>query len=304
MNKSMLASKNLPQPITKASEGSHWIRVLAAELALRLKDARELSPNLWPKTLILHARKGMEDVKLSPVLWIALVLIVCLGYDAGRSKQAPFPFTKELTVDTIATAGDKLWKELVGTNVTMNVTNVSLAFTGIDVAEAGQQSIADFLRRPTSASRKRSHDADNAIESHGHVADKAAAATTTTKTGVSRADTGSSSTDNDQHPDGLTSSYSCTKCGKSIKLRLTDRSGDHEELLMKAKLEHEDYHFAQDLARESGPARPAITADSKPSSSSSSNKSRAKSKPASAKANKKQKPAPPEPKGIEKFFRK
>lgn len=58
VNKSMLASKNLPQPITKASEGHHWIRVLAAELALRLKDARELNPNLWPKTLVLHARKG------------------------------------------------------------------------------------------------------------------------------------------------------------------------------------------------------------------------------------------------------
>lgn len=54
----MLASKNLPKPITKASEGYHWIRVLAAELALRLNDARQANPNLWPKTLVLHARKG------------------------------------------------------------------------------------------------------------------------------------------------------------------------------------------------------------------------------------------------------
>jgi len=54
----MLASKNLPKPITKLSEGHHWIRVLAAELALRLNDARQVSPNLWPKTLVLHARKG------------------------------------------------------------------------------------------------------------------------------------------------------------------------------------------------------------------------------------------------------
>jgi DNA polymerase eta len=54
----MLASKNLPQPVTKAAEGHHWIRVLAAELALRLNDAREVNPNLWPKTIVLHARKG------------------------------------------------------------------------------------------------------------------------------------------------------------------------------------------------------------------------------------------------------
>ncbi len=58
VNKSMLASKNLPKPITKPSEGHHWIRVLAAELALRLNDAREVNPKLWPKTLVLHARKG------------------------------------------------------------------------------------------------------------------------------------------------------------------------------------------------------------------------------------------------------
>jgi DNA polymerase eta len=54
----MLASKNLPKPIKNASEGHHWIRVLAAELALRLNDARQESPNLWPKTIVLHARKG------------------------------------------------------------------------------------------------------------------------------------------------------------------------------------------------------------------------------------------------------
>lgn len=58
LTKSMLASKNLPKPIAKASEGYHWIRVLAAELALRLRDVREISPNIWPKTLVLHARKG------------------------------------------------------------------------------------------------------------------------------------------------------------------------------------------------------------------------------------------------------
>jgi len=61
INKSMLASKNLPQPITKASEGQHWIRVLAAELALRLNDSRQANPHLWPKTLVLHARRGASD---------------------------------------------------------------------------------------------------------------------------------------------------------------------------------------------------------------------------------------------------
>jgi DNA polymerase eta len=57
----MSAAKNLPQPITKASEGYQWLRVLAAELALRLNDARAEDPTLWPKTIALGARKGKSS---------------------------------------------------------------------------------------------------------------------------------------------------------------------------------------------------------------------------------------------------
>ena len=54
----MLAAKNLPQPITKAEDGQHWLRVLAADLALRLNDAREINPALWPKTIVVRASQG------------------------------------------------------------------------------------------------------------------------------------------------------------------------------------------------------------------------------------------------------
>jgi DNA polymerase eta len=54
--KSMLASKNLQKPITRVQDGPHWIRVLAAELHLRLKDAQEIFPGLWPKSLVCHLR--------------------------------------------------------------------------------------------------------------------------------------------------------------------------------------------------------------------------------------------------------
>lgn len=56
----MMAAKALQKPITKPADGFHWIRVLAAELALRLNDARKERPNLWPKTLVLHASRGMS----------------------------------------------------------------------------------------------------------------------------------------------------------------------------------------------------------------------------------------------------
>ena len=57
LTKSMMAAKNLPHVVTKASDGPKWMRALAAELALRLKDIREDSPAVWPKTLVLHVRR-------------------------------------------------------------------------------------------------------------------------------------------------------------------------------------------------------------------------------------------------------
>ncbi|KAF9046844.1 DNA/RNA polymerase [Hymenopellis radicata] len=194
VNKSMLASKNLPQPITKASEGHHWIRVLAAELALRLKDAREANPTS--------------------------------GQDTGsprseRSKQAAFPFNRDFNVDVIAAAGDKLWKDLVGSATTMKVTSVQLAFTGIETAESGLQSIAGFL------GTKRTREEDGA--------------------------------DSDAN-DAKKVFFVCSRCNKEVRLPTSSISGDEtadDAALEEMKMEHSDWHFAQDLSKEADdPATP------------------------------------------------
>ncbi|TFK40232.1 DNA polymerase eta [Crucibulum laeve] len=224
LNKSMLASKNLPKPITKASEGHHWIRVLAAELALRLNDARDVSPNLWPKTIVLHARKG---------------------YESGRSKQAPFPFTREVTVDVIASAGDKLWKELVGNSLTMNVSSVQLAFTGIDVAEPGQRTIEGFLK--TGYTNKRVRDGSNAEDVNEQHSGSAGAVTGDTGTQTIREG-------EDQSMTGIPS-YNCPRCSRTFRLpeSTPEIAIVQEETLAAIRMEHDDFHFAQDLARSSQP---------------------------------------------------
>ena len=184
------------------------------------------------------------------------------GYETGRSKQAVFPFTKEVTVDTIASAGDKLWKDLVGNRTTLNVTNVQLAFTGIDVAEAGQRSIEGFLKP---ASTKRSRE-----EANAPLHNEAAGSSHDDDPGLS----------DDQMPQSLPSLYKCPRCGKIFQhSRMNQSLDDREAELAKAKMEHSDYHFAQDLAAE-GPSRSAKSIPSKRSKRST------------------------EPKGIEKFFRK
>lgn len=56
--KSMLASKNITPIITTREAGYHWLSVLAGELFVRLRDAREITEGLWPKSLVLGTRQG------------------------------------------------------------------------------------------------------------------------------------------------------------------------------------------------------------------------------------------------------
>lgn len=163
---------------------------------------------------------------------------ICLiGYEASRSKQAPFPFRKDVTVDSIASAGNKLWKELVGNQTKLKVTTVHLAFTGIEFAETGQQTIEGFLK-PSSSSKKRFYG--------GEILD--------TRASEEEEEIGSGVTD-----DGIMvdkAAYKCPRCGKTFHLpdgvRLSTLEGDILNHMNKIILEHEDYHYAQDLANESG----------------------------------------------------
>ncbi|KAG1851605.1 hypothetical protein DFJ58DRAFT_716673 [Suillus subalutaceus] len=207
--KSMLASKNLPKPITQPSDGHQWIRILAAELALRLNDARESMPTLWPKTIVLHARKG---------------------YETSRSKQATFPFVRNVTVDVIATAADKLWKELTGDAKTVNITSVQLAFTGLEKAEMGQKSIEGFFttRDVQQTSLKRSREEDEPLVSPEN-----------TKLALPEF----------SYVEAV--SFKCTRCRKTIALREDQGTGGPNEVaqrLATLRSEHGDFHFAQDLA--------------------------------------------------------
>ncbi|EMD33547.1 hypothetical protein CERSUDRAFT_57122 [Gelatoporia subvermispora B] len=246
VNKSMLASKNLLNPVTKPSQGHHWIRVLAAELALRLNEARENIPTLWPKTIVLHVRQG---------------------YDSFRSKQAAFPFTRNVTVDVIAAAGDKLWKELVGTDSSrtapIKITNVQLSFTGIELSEAGQRNIEGFLKaRPPVSGGSLSSAPPSGLKRKRGARERSESL---------EVPQGSSSTRRSK------STFVCDRCGKRVTLADADASAGNairQEALARLRVEHDDFHFAQDLARESDGASPQRKI--RPSDAPPANKKRAK----------------------------
>ncbi|KAF7327480.1 DNA polymerase eta [Mycena kentingensis (nom. inval.)] len=219
VTKSMLAAKNLPQPITKVDDGYQWIRVLAAELALRLNEARETTPNLWPKTIVLHARNVLGDGR--------------------RSKQAPWPFVRDLNVDVVAAAADRLWRELVDARTPLKVTSVSLGFTGIEGVESGLKAIDTFFKKP--ASKRGLEDGD----------------LITTET-LSANDAAAPQTSKNLSKDLF--SFICSRCGHRATLppSATRTELERESALALLKMEHDDFHVALDLSRvEEGGARHA-----------------------------------------------
>ncbi|ORY84148.1 hypothetical protein BCR35DRAFT_290430 [Leucosporidium creatinivorum] len=132
--KSMLSSKNFRPSISRYSEVCHWINILATELHLRLAEAREQSPGLWPKTITFTHR--------SPTYVI-------------RSHQTPFPYTSNLSIAYITKFGDKLLRIAIGAGEKLReikedskigpYSNIQLSFSGLERSEGGQRGIEGFF---------------------------------------------------------------------------------------------------------------------------------------------------------------
>lgn len=126
----MLASKNTIPAVTTTAGGYHWLSVLAGELAVRLRESREVTPGLWPKTIVLSSRSALAA---NP--W------------QHRTIQMPFPFTRHLDADYIAKFGRRLWDDSIGKQERIKLTNISLQFTGLAKLEAGQRGIEGFFSK-------------------------------------------------------------------------------------------------------------------------------------------------------------
>ncbi|PVF95571.1 DNA/RNA polymerase [Serendipita vermifera] len=209
--KSMLASKNLPKPIRNDADMVQWSRVLCSELAVRALEGRE-SWMIWPKTLVLHTRQA--------------------GEKASKSKQASFPYVRELTGELIGKAVMKLWKELHGTDaqrpgnpnsVDLKIIYIGIAFTGLEPVAPGQRAIDGFFSKSTRT--------PPILENDSNVMKEEII---------------------EEIPKDERLEYVCPECSKRIEY--TVLSNDHEEIratkLLAIKSEHEDFHFAQRLARE------------------------------------------------------
>jgi len=71
-----------------------------------------------------------------------------------------------VTIDVVAAAGDKLWKELVGPlnstkPLSTKITHVCLSFHGVEAGEANQRGIEGFLSKTPSSPRKRKREVNS-----------------------------------------------------------------------------------------------------------------------------------------------
>lgn len=169
------------------------------------------------------------------------------GYATARSKQAAFPFTRNVTVDVIASAGDRLWRDLVGTSTAMKITSVQLAFTGLEAAESNQRSIEGFFKTPdhgqhqgSSTNGGRSLKRSREVEEDILPQMEPLEIDTMTSTDASPSPT----------------SFDCPRCHKRISLadQFTSNEFEHDaraQALIALQVEHNDFHFAQDLSKAS-----------------------------------------------------
>lgn len=198
-----------------------------------------------------------------------------------RRKQAPFPFVRDVTIDVVAGAGDKLWKELVGPlnskkPLSTKITHISLSFHGVEAGEVNQRGIEGFLSKTPASPSKRKRNVDSDDEGADDIVPI------------------SSYEGSEPRPD--VDYFVCDRCKKRICLPqelVTASELDQEikrDALGSLRGEHQDFHFAQDLSRmpsdDEQPERP----DSKP--------------PIHPKKKRKHKGGTAEREGIARFFHK
>jgi DNA polymerase eta len=124
----------------------------------------------------------------------------------------------------------------------MKIINISLAFTGLDGMESGQQGIEHFLTSKDEMvhpvpSRKRTREIVEATTSHE------AAAPKPVETGQQQYSTRS----DDFSTRTLT--WECPRCRSRLPIVVQPNEVESERV-DSIRSEHEDWHFAKDLARE------------------------------------------------------
>jgi DNA polymerase eta len=186
--------------------------------------------------------------------WLTTDLAL-IGWSATQRKQAPFPFVRNVTIDIVAAAGDKLWKELVGPldstkPLSTKITYVSLSFHGVEAGELNQQGIEGFLSKASNNPSERKRKVDSDDEKVDDMIPTISPEGPELKPDIDY--------------------FVCDRCKKRITLPqelMTVSELDEDirrDALGNLRAEHQDFHFAQDLSRMASDDEQPVRSNSKP----------------------------------------
>uniref|UniRef100_V5GUZ5 DNA polymerase eta n=1 Tax=Kalmanozyma brasiliensis (strain GHG001) TaxID=1365824 RepID=V5GUZ5_KALBG len=265
-NQTMLASKSVRPAITKPEEAMHWLNILATELAIRLREAREERINLWPKTLVLSQDELAKVIlKKGQKLWEES-LGDALGLGLGSSG---FGEAKVLTI-ALGFGG---------------LAEGEVAGTTRPAAEAGVE------EQPSPKKKKKRNRLDAMFETQSRQQQSQATPRQEDRLSIESEDTREQETPTLPQDEGTNGDekqagsgeghreeepeWRCPECSQLFKAPSDSPWFEKPYLVEKLKDEHQDWHFAVSLSQAPAAPSTASSASQAPSTANTSKKKRA-----------------------------
>lgn len=123
--KSMLSAKSFRPSINTFEVACKWLRIFIADIFSRLVEEGVLENKRRPKTMNLHHRQGAQT----------------------RSKQVPIPLGKTLTEDVLFELAKNLLAQVIVDGRAWPCANLSLSVGGFEDGVTGNKGIGSFLVR-------------------------------------------------------------------------------------------------------------------------------------------------------------
>ncbi|OOF94738.1 hypothetical protein ASPCADRAFT_208414 [Aspergillus carbonarius ITEM 5010] len=242
--KSMLSAKSFRPSINSVDQADKWLRIFAADIYGRLVEDGVLEHKRRPKTVALHHRQGAQV----------------------RSRQIPIPSSSPIDETLLFELGKTLFQQVITDGRAWPCANLSLSVGGFEDGVSKNRAIDAFLLRGEQAKNMEQYKRDLTVEQPSQAEQPRDKRRKVEDNGIKRFFSGSPQTnlqpdlddvnaedmgDNvDDHLDTalqlddpfhqaaepLSGSYTCSRCGSMLS--------EHE------RGEHDDWHFAKDLADE------------------------------------------------------
>ncbi|CDM29530.1 hypothetical protein DTO013E5_5143 [Penicillium roqueforti] len=225
--KSMLSAKSFRPSINSLDQAEKWLRIFAADIYGRLVEDGVLENRRRPKVITIHHRTAQS-----------------------RSRQIPIPGSNTINENLLYDLANTLLRQVVADGQAWPCSNLSLSVSGFEDGVANNKAIEGFLIRgdqakalshssrprdtdnspseqaPTEKRRKLEGDGDKIKSFFGIPSHLETPATDEPASPQEPAE-------KDSEPSGIPR-FVCPRCSKSMF--------EHE------KEEHDDWHFAKDLA--------------------------------------------------------